>query len=280
VGYKLLNNDLWLKLISRILIIGDPNTLKTTSIIKTFDKPIGIINYPGEKGSGVIPANDPQIKALVWEEEEDKLAGMSVTQMISAVEHATWDFLAGKHGEIKTFAGDGLHKLASLYWNREYQRLCTVYADQIAMNKVDKDGVPFVEKIKLTAYGNENYGACREILKYISLVEQSPIETIVFTCREGREPDQVGSRNTHIFPDLPGKLATKMVGEFAVCLYSEVSLPDPKGQITGTWQIRKAGQVWGVGVKVPYDIATKLPERVPQDWQKLRALLRGEKGEK
>jgi len=71
-------------------------------------------------------------------------------------------------------------------------------------------------------------------------------------------------------------MAKRIMGEFSVVLYSEVSLPDPKGARRGTWQLRPGGKVWGAGIKVPPDIAKRLPEKAEQDWQKLRPVLLGE----
>jgi len=255
----------------RSLIIGGPNTLKTTSIIKTFPRPIGYISYPGEKGSCVIPTADTEIIAFMWEEEDP--AKVNLTKQINELETLTWDLLLGKYGPIKTFAGDGLHKFASLYWNREFNKL-------LASATPDQKGEVDIEKLQLRAYGNENYGASKEILGYISKVNQSNVDTVVFTCWEGveTEPGQTGYTAQHIFADLPGKLARRIVGEFGVVLYAEVGSPGPDGKITqATWQLRKAGKVWGVGAKTPIEIALTLPPKVPQDWRILYPLLTGEK---
>jgi len=252
---------------SRVLIIGGPNTFKTTSILRTFPKPIGYISYPGEKGTGVIPTNDPEIIAFVWEEEDP--SKQNITLQINELEKLTWELLLGKYGEIKTFAGDGLHKLASLYWNRELNRL-------LSEAKADVD----MEKLQLRAYGNGNYGSSKEIMGYISKVNQSNISTVVFTCWEGieAEPGTTGVAGQHIFAELPGKLARLVVGEFGVVLYAEVGNPGADGRVTSaTWQLRKAGKVWGVGTKTPLEIAIGLPPKVPQDWSKLYPLLTGEK---
>lgn len=272
---KELTPELGLKRIRRVLLIGGPNTRKTTSVIRTFPRPLHIMSYPGEKGSGVIPTNDPEVKGYIWEEEDDP-SKTSYTQMINEVEKSTWDILAGNRGPIKTFAGDGLHKLASLYWNREYARLKSVYADQIAAGKTDRDGQPLEEALKIRAYGNENFGATKEIMQYVSRVIQSNVDTVVFTCWEGVEAEDkelAGNNQRHIFADLPGRLARRVVGEFGVVLFAEVGLPDPTGKSRATWQTRKQGKVWGVGVKVMPEIADKLPPIVEQDWNKLYELL-------
>ena len=272
---KELTPDLGTKSLRRVLIIGAPGTFKTTSIIKSFPRPLAILNYPGEGGSAVIPTNEPDLKAWAWEQDPHDFASAKI---IDEVEQQTWKILMS--GEFKTFAGDGLTKLAALYWNREYQRLLNSYAKQIAEGKVNRDGVPYEEGLKLQAYGNENYGACRDTLRYISRIRHSNIDTVVLTTREGVEAEDkelVGNTNRHIFAELPGKLARNIVGEFGVVMRAEVSnVVDPKTGATrseGVWQIRKGGSVWGVGVKVSPERAEKLPLKVPQDWGRLYQLL-------
>ena len=276
--FKVLTPELGAKMMRRALIIGGPNTFKTHAIVHTFPRPLHLISYPGEKGTGTIPTNQPDLKGYIW--EEDDPSKIVIATAINDIEKTTWEFLMGKNGEIKTFAGEGLHKLASLYWNREYTRLLAMNEKQITEGKLDRNGLPLEEGLKLQAYGNENYGSCKEIMAYVSRVCQSNVDTVVFTCWEGVEVEdkelagaQGGKR--HIFADLPGKLARKIVGEFGVVMYAEVGLPGPDGRSTGTWQIRKAGSVWGVGVKAPFEIALKLPARIPQNWSKLYPLLLG-----
>lgn len=275
MAFKTLSTeDQWKKALSRVLVIGQPNTWKTSSVCRTWDKPIHVVSYPGEKGSASIPRVDG-VTGYVWEEDDPSVVKLNDT--IKQIEDLTWEILTGKRGEIATFFGDGLHKLAACYWRREYQKLTLQYADQLADGKTTED------KIRLQSYGNENYGACKETLQYISRVSHSSVQNVVFSTWEGREVDDpdapqgsAARKNSHIFADLPGKLARQIVGEFSVVLRSEVSLPGLDGKQTGTWQIKPKGKVWGVGVKGPIEIVSKLPAEVPMDWQKLRALLTGE----
>lgn len=268
--FEQLTETEWERTVSRVLIVGGPNTFKTTSVVETFPRPLHIVSFPGEKGSGVIPVNNPEIKGYVWREEDPSKD--TVEHRIREIEKVTIEILAGKRGPIATFAGDGLHKLASLYWNREYRKLLLSHEKQLADGKVTDD------ELRLRAYGNENFGSCREVLNYIGLVCHSAVPTVVFTCWEGPEPDQnqeLGKKSSHLFADLPGKLARRSTGEFGVTLYAEVTLPDPQGKQKGTWQVRQKGSVWGVGVKVPKQIAEGLPVKVVQDWSKLLPVLLG-----
>jgi len=260
--FKELDEDLWLKVFSRVLVIGPPNSLKTTSLL-TWPRPIGILSFPGEKGSGTIPINEPGIKAWVWE-EEGKPA--TAAQKIKEIEEITVKVLTSG---IKTFAGDGLIKLAGLQWTKEFVRQLANNERLLAEGKVTED------ELKLRAYGNENFGSCRATLTYINKVCQSGVENVVFTCWDGEEKDdpQVKKSGSHTYADLPGKLARRITGEFGVTLYSHVSLPDPLGKISGSWQIRPKGKVWGVGIKVPPQVAKLMPTEVPHNWTKLVELL-------
>lgn len=270
MGLVSLDRDEWKKQLGRVLIVGGPNTFKTTSIIETFERPLHIVSFPGEQGSSVIPSDQADVHGYVWQEEDP--SKVSLSKQIADLEKATFEILIGNHGPIATFAGDGLHKLASMYWNREFQRLLAVNERQLDEGKITEND------LQIRAYGNENFGATREILHYLTRIRYSNVKTVVFTCWEGPEPDanSTDRKSTHIFADLPGKLARRTVGEFGVVLYAEASMPDPQGKQTGTWQIRKAGRVWGVGAKIPKHIALKLPEKVPQDWSKLYPFLIGE----
>ena len=270
MAFKELTPELGLKRLRRVLIIGGPNTRKTSSIIQTFPKPIHIVSSPGEKGTGVIPTNDPDIKGYIW--EEDDPAKVSISQQINELEKTTWEILAGAKGPITTFAFDGFHKLASMYWNREYNRLQQAFAADIAAGKTDRSGQPIAEAIRLQAYGNENYGANKDITSFLSKVLQSNVHTIVFTCWEGVETEDDMSayaHTRHIFAVLPVQLARNLVTLFSLVLYAELFLTDPRGVSNATWQLQKQGRVWGVGVKVPVEVAMKLPTSVPQDWNKL-----------
>ena len=264
--FKELDDDLWLKVFSRALVIGPPNSLKTTSLL-SWPRPIGILSYPGEKGSGTIPVNAPGVRAWVWEDQPDENGKeKSASQKIAEIEKITVQILTSG---IKTFAGDGLIKLAGLMWTKEYVRQLHNNEELLAKGKITED------ELKLRAYGNENFGSCKATLGYINKVCQSGIENVVFTCWDGEEKDNPGERKgpSHTYADLPGRLARRIVGEFGVTLFSHVSLPDPQGKVSGSWQIRPKGSVWGVGIKVPPAIAKKMPTEVPQNWNKLVELL-------
>lgn len=252
--FKQLTADAWQQGLRRSLIVGPPNSRKTTSLF-TWPRPIGLISYPGEKGFASIPVGEPGVNAFVW--EDDVVTKTSPSALVKEIETASFELLAGKHGEITTFAGDGIHKLYSAYLNE-------------ATNGAYSNGDDFEPRM---------YGRAHEaFLHYLNRVMHSKVQYVVFTVWDGREADnpEAGSKSpTHIFPDLPGKLAKRIMGEFSVVLYAEVSPPVPGQTQKATWQLQPGGKVWGAGVKLPVALAAKLPSKVPQDWKQVEPLLLG-----
>jgi hypothetical protein len=235
----------------RVLISGPPNTLKTTATM-TWPAHRQHVSYPGEKGFETIPRNDPSVTPWVWE-TEDKLTPHSVVQQIETL---TTEILAGKHGECQTFVGDGIHKLYGWYFERAWMDLGQT------------------EETVGRAYG----AAHKAFSAYLNRVLQNPVPYVVMTVWEGRTKDDPDNKSkqapTHIFPDLPGEMAKRIVGEFSVVLYAECDPPDPQSRIKARWQVRPAGKVWGVGAKLPPDMAAKLPSRIePPDFKVLAPYL-------
>ena len=251
--FKQLTADSWQQGLRRILIVGPPNSRKTTSLF-TWPRPIGVVSYPGEKGYASIPATAPDVTALVW--EDDIAAKTSPSALVKEIETATFGLLS-RNEPITTFAGDGLHKLYTAYLNE-------------ATNGAYAQGDDFEPRM---------YGRAHEaFLHYLNRVMHSKVPYVVFTVWDGREADnpEAGSKSpSHIFPDLPGKLAKRIMGEFSVVLYAEVTPPVPGQLQKATWQLQPGGKVWGAGVKLPPDLAAKLPQKVPQDWQLVEPMLLG-----
>lgn len=260
----------------RVLIIGPPASLKTTSLVKCADcktvagcdhawpRPQVILSAPGEKGWETVPTNIEGITSAVW--EWDDVTKQSPHAMIREFESMTWKLLATPG--LQSFCVDGLHKLYPWYYKR--RRL------EIAEWKVIKDSEEANERqLDLTAYGNENSGAYAEFMLYVTKVCTSPVPYVAMTVWEGLEPDDVGSRSSHVFADLAGKLARRVVGEFSVCLYSSVTQPDPQGRVKGKWLLRPQGKVWGIGYKANPDIALSVPSEMPQNFRLLERTLKG-----
>jgi hypothetical protein len=162
----------------------------------------------------------------------------------------TTEIISGKYGECTTFAGDGAHKLYQLY-----------LAEATAgANLRGEDFDP-------RKYGN----AAAKFFQYIQMVLNSNVPFVVFTCWDGHEkddPDERGANpSRHIFPELPGQSAKRIMGEFAVVLYA--TRQGTGGATRYIWQTAPAGKVWGAGVKMPIEIAKKLPYEIEQDFSKL-----------
>ena len=251
----------------RVGISGPPNSFKTTSLL-TWPRPIHIISYPGEKGWETIPVGIEGVHSYVWEiEDPSKVTSASV---VAEVEKLTLEILVGKRGPITTFAGDGIHKLYDWYYKRA---------------RVELEDVPNMtdDQKDIRAYGNPQSGAFKGFLDYLHKVLGSTVPYVAMTMWEDPEKDDPADKSRtapmHVFPALPGKIAKRIVGEFSVMVYAEVTSPvaDLKGDVKGTWQIRPGGKVWGVGVKAPLEIAKALPKNIPQDFPTLERLLRGEK---
>ncbi|KKL83526.1 hypothetical protein LCGC14_1973890, partial [marine sediment metagenome] len=195
------------------------------------------------------------------------------------VETLTLDILAGKKGPFHSFCGDGLHKLYSHFWLREFNFLMQTKSE--LLGKVKRDGtITTEEDFRLQAYGNENYGASRSFMDYVTMVYQSSAKHVTFTCWEGAEmdiPELKSKSPTHILPDFPGKLAKRMMGEFAIVLYATLTNPDPMGKQKAMWQLRPGGKVWGAGIKMPAAVRDNIPASIEQDWADLWLYLTGQK---
>lgn len=244
----------------RVLVSGPPNSRKTSSLM-TWPRPIHILSFPGEKGHSSIPLDEPGVSAYVWEDED--VTKYSPTAVVNEVESATWKILAGKSGEIVSFAGDGLHKLYGWYYGK-------ARADLQASSNLPDD------VIDARAYGlaHDNFTL------YLTKVAHSTVPFVVFTVWEGKELDDSDAKKgpSHIYPDLPGKMAKRIMGEFSVVVYSEVGLPPaPDKPAPATWQLLPSGKVWGAGVKIPAKLAQKLPAKIAQDFPTLQKVLQGSK---
>lgn len=250
----------------RVLIAGAPNTLKTTSLL-SWPRPSIVLSAPGEKGWETLRGAGEGLTAKVFQMSEMEKASPSL--IVKELEAETWKAL-GTPG-LKTFALDGLHKIYPWYYKIARARLAG--ASLAGKNASEEEH----EKARdLAAYGNAMSGAYADVSLYLARILASPVPYVVMTCWIEPEPDENRSASMHDYPALPGKLAKHIVGEFGACLASEVSLPDLKGQVKGTWQIRKEGKIWGVGVKINPDLAKKLPSKIEQDFGRLEKLLTGE----
>ena len=245
------DNSAWARRARRILINGPPNSRKTSSLA-TWPGPLFVQSYPGEKGTASIPKTTVDglpVKAFAFESPE---AEVNWSQVVKDTKALTIEILSGKLGEVKTFAGDGLHKLYFMFLAE-------------ATFGASARGENFDAKL----YGN----AGTRFFQYVDLVMRSNVENVVFTCWDGHEkddPDEKGtSPSRHIFPELPGQASKKIMGEFSISLYAT---KDPAGKFV--WQTQPSGKVWGAGVKLPVEVAKTLPLFIEQDWRVLEKALK------
>jgi len=278
-----LDQNTWDFVISRDLRVGPPNSGKTQSFL-TNERPCYIVSFPGEKGVTTLPVNEPGIKTYVW--KEDDITKGKPGAIIKEVTDLTTELITGKRapiGPMKSFCGDGLHKLYSNFWLREFNHLIATKGELIGKPK--RDGTVVTEEdFKLQAYGNENYGASRDFMKYVTYVYESNVPHVTFTCWEGMEldtPELKSKSDSHILPDFPGKLAKRIMGEFAIVLYASLQVttpvPNQPPVVVSKWQLKPGGKVWGAGIKIPPEIAKNIPKEITQDWGELKKYLTGEK---
>lgn len=261
--FEKLDPQEWKRAMSRVAIIGPPNSWKTSSLL-TWPRPIHIMSFPGEHGASSIP-DLPDVHAYVWRDP----GNLSPEAVRDQVWNTTMDILAGKHGECATFAGDGFHKCYTVFREARFSELSALYPNLDA-GKLD-------EKI-----GGRSYGEAHALTyRYFRKVISSTVPNVVFTMWAAREKDNAEDtgRNapTHIWPDLPGELAKNVMGEFAIALYAMPGQEIAPGKYReGTWQTRPGGKVWGAGTKLPLDVAKRIPTVLPyQDWGRLEALILG-----
>ena len=263
---KPLDVEQWRKAFRRTAIIGLPNAWKTTSIFRDPDgkpdgawpRPIHLLCFPGEQGMASVKPEEG-LNAYVW--ETDLVTKQNPGQIVKEIINATVEII-GKHGPDITFAGDGLHKFYGAIYAAKFKELSETYTN------ADED------KLRGRAFGLSH----EEFLNYVHLVTSSNVRHVVMTMWSGRDKDNPDDKQspTHVWPDLPGQLAVKIMGEFGSVLYAE-----PGQQITpgvfskGTWQTRKHGKVWGAGMKCPLDVALKVPTVIPQSWANLEKLVLG-----
>lgn len=248
-----LTPETWIRLFRRALVYGPPNSWKTTSLL-TWPRPLHVVMFPGELGGATItPSED--VHVYVWEHDLSSKQASSA-QIVREVKALVSEILAGKRGPVGTFAGEGLHKLYQLMWD------------------ANAEGVEDLEKLRGMIYGITG----KEFKDFVKGINSSTVGHAVFTCwaeREKDDPDNTSQRApSHIFPALPGQLSQLILGEFGATLYAEPGQEVAPGKFTpGRWQTRRAGKVWGAGLKVPAAIAAKIPTFVPQDWDALERLV-------
>jgi hypothetical protein len=255
------NEAAWDAMRERILLVGPPNTGKTASL-ETFVGPeerIAYVQWPGEQGSGSFPAKKFGDRAVVFVDQSESTATIDYVKELTGVKQVVFDLVAGvKYGKIDVLALDGLHK--------GYEMFLAAATGGISAKSLDFDA-------KLYEDARKSFLTFLHII--FRAVAAGKLKRVVATCWDGREKDDPDDKSktatTHLFPDLPGKLAKGVVGEFGVVLGTRV-----QGTGNGakyTWLTRPYGKVGGVGIKAPISVMTAIPLEIPQDWQALSKLI-------
>jgi hypothetical protein len=252
---QLVTDESWGRKARRVLLTGPPNSGKTTSLL-TFPRPLAYVAFPNEDGASSMPTNIEDVKA--WTYDKKDFTKDDYSETLKEVKQLCFDLLAGKHGEFRTFAFDGLHKLYSLFL-------------AVQTSGDSERGEEFDAK----EYGKTH----KAFFKFLAQIKASPGENIVFTVWDGREKDDPEAKGkdavTHIFPELPGAAAKLIMGEFSVVLYA-TKIGSGEGALY-KWLTRPLGKVWGCGIKAPMELTTKIPTTLDaQDWRKLEPLLLGQ----
>ncbi|MGL5934028.1 MAG: AAA family ATPase [Cetobacterium sp.] len=254
------NEAAWDAVRERILLVGPPNSGKTASL-ETFclaDERMAYIQWPGEQGSGSFPAKKLGDRALVFIDQSDNVGPIDYAKELAAVKQIVFDVITGKYGKIDVIALDGLHK--------GYELFLAKVTGGISAKTLEFDAKLYED-------------ARKEFLGFLNIIFRAvaggKLRRVVATCWDGREKDDPDDKSktatTHLFPDLPGKLAKGIVGEFGVVLGSRV-----QGMGNGakySWLTRPYGKVGGVGIKAPKDVMASVPLDVPQDWSLLYPLI-------
>lgn len=238
------DTDTWRRLARRVLLTGPPNSGKTTSLA-TWPRPIAIVSFPGELGLASLPQG-PDIKTFAWG-DVDQTKPTDWIGMIEETRRTMADLIISK--KYATIAGDGLHKL---YWG---------YQNFVSGGTLAKGGD--FEYLKLSPKTNAHF--FEDVKRWL----QTGPEYMVFTVWVDRDKDDPNDLTmkapSHIFPALTGKAGRDVVGEFSVCLYAKRE--GYGGGARYVWLTQPDAQVWGIGTKLPLELAKHLPPTVPQDWK-------------
>jgi hypothetical protein len=247
--FAAIDPTLWQRQLRRTVLIGAPNSGKTTSF-RTWPGPLLVVAAPGEKGTGSIPLKTTDgipVKAFSYNiPEGTEGAEVKWAEVASSFRKAIFDGLKEKP---KTIAIDGLHHVHRMY------------ANEASFGALAK-GQEFDPRL----WGN----AHNRFFDLIDQVQKAGVEYVVGTIWDELEkdnPDEKGSSpSRHIMPSLPGAAAPRrFMGEWTCAFYA---LSQGGKYI---WMTKPQGQVWGATTKLPLEIAEKVPQTIPQDWGKFEA---------
>ena len=243
----------------RFLQSGPPNSRKTGALL-TMPGRIAILSLPGEKGWDTVPTDDPRIVGYNWERGD----GPRDSKAIVAEVFDTSVRIIGS-GDYDSIGPDGLHKFYDY-----------ILDDVSGGNWFERD----LNDVDLDRDFGKFFGAAQKrFMDYLSVVMHSAVPVVGMTSWDAPEKDRAKKPSetsydyartvgSHLYPDLPGKVAKAIIGEFTMVFHNSVGKLKPNdAEEIGLWQTRPYGQVWGCGVKAPSAIGKRIPTFVPADYQ-------------
>lgn len=267
----------------RINFFGYPYSGKTTGLSTFNDEgKVCIINCPGEKGTESIPEGDSFTNfifeyATLGDEVSQRDSFNLTKEILEAFLAQTRGVLKGDQGEFSTVAFDGLLKLQEHFID---------YASLGAYFK----GVEFDTR---RVYPK----ASALFTNFLSEIYYSQIPVIATTTwarydfaeenmSEREQTDITKQGGKKLWPNLIGKMAHQILGEFNASIYCtfemftkcascQVAMKKGEGQIKEehrVWQLAPSGDVYGVGIKDRRK-EKRFPLFIHQDWKILKALM-------
>jgi hypothetical protein len=104
----------------------------------------------------------------------------------------------------------------------------------------------------------------------VKIWRQSMIPYVFFTVWDGKDPDKPELKSQspmHVYPDLPGKLARRIMGEFSFVISTQSAPAIVAGQPARFWfQLKADNTIHGAMIKIAPEIAAFLPMKMDQDW--------------
>jgi hypothetical protein len=249
-------DETWSRKARRVLLCGKPNSGKTFSV-RTCPGPIAYVSYPGELGTASVPVEAILAgggKVFTWENTVGTIA-TDYMKVMGEINRLVADIIVGKHGQFKTFFGDGLHK---------FHAMCMAQVT----SGLSEAGEPFV--------GFEYARGNKKFFNHLKAINGSSFENVFFTIWEGRDKDNPDENSfeasRHIAPELPGAAAIAIMGEFAVVVNCQTRFKGLQREFIA--QTQPTSKVWAAGIKCHDEALLKrIPLFVPQEWTALLNLL-------
>jgi hypothetical protein len=256
--------DEWLRQFRRALLIGLPDTWKTSSLL-TWERPIAIVNAPGELGSSTLKeTNDVHIWTY---QKEGKETDYSLTRQL----RKDVDEIIGS-GKYATLAVEGLRALYDAYF--------IPYRDE-ETEAAEKGG-------RGADYRRCFWLAEQDLFQLIKDINNSGMKYVVMTVWSAPQADdpiqaEMAAKQRgvtvpqHWMPDIPGKnVPARLLGQFGMKANCKPGKQLAPGKWTpGVWTTRNQGTQMGAGLKLPIEIAQRIPTEIEANWMKLEELVMG-----